>query len=75
MFGISESYANTLYHQYVDILVTVLRLPGKKALLDEGLSGIVIDVSEQPIERPVNDQRQYYSGNKITSYDQSPTDY
>jgi hypothetical protein len=63
-FGISESYANKLYHRYLDILVQVLRLPGKKALLDGTLQAIVLDVTEQPIERPVKRQQQYYSGKK-----------
>ncbi len=64
MFGISESYASKLYHTYLDILVQVLRLPGKKALLDRGLEAILIDVTEQPMERPVKKQRQWYSGKK-----------
>jgi hypothetical protein len=64
MFGVSESYANKIYHRYLDILVKVLRLPGKKALLDEGLEAILLDVSEQPVERPLKNQREYYSGKK-----------
>jgi len=63
-FGISESYANKLYHRSLDILVQVLRLPGKKALLDGTLQAILLDVTEQPIERPVKHQRLYYSGKK-----------
>lgn len=63
-FGVSESYANKLYHRYLDILVKVLRLPGRKALLDEGLQAILLDVTEQPIERPTHRQRQFYSGKK-----------
>ena len=64
MFGVSESYANKVYHRHLDILVTVGRLPGHKALLDEGLQAILLDVTEQPIERPLKDQRDYYSGKK-----------
>lgn len=64
MFGISESYACKLYHRYVDILVKVLRLPGRKALLNEDLQAIILDVTEQPIERPTTRQRDYYSGKK-----------
>lgn len=64
MFGISESYANKLYHQYLDILVRTLRLPGKHALLEQGIEAILIDVTEQPMERPVKKQRQWYSGKK-----------
>jgi len=64
MFGISESYANKLYHQQLNILVKVLRLPGKKALLDGELEAIILDVTEQPMERPTKKQRQFYSGKK-----------
>jgi hypothetical protein len=63
-FGISESYANKIFHQYLDILVKVLKLPGQKALLEHGLDAIIIDVTEQPVERPTKKQRQYYSGKK-----------
>jgi len=64
MFGISESYANKLFHQHLDILVKGGGLPGHKALLDGDLQAILIDVTEQPIERPVKEQRDYYSGKK-----------
>jgi hypothetical protein len=64
MFGISESYANKLFHQFLDILVKVERLPGHKALLESDLQAILIDVTEQPIERPMKKQRAYYSGKK-----------
>lgn len=63
-FGISEAYANKIFHGYLDILVKLLRLPGKKVLLDEGIDAILIDVTEQPVERPVKKQRQWYSGKK-----------
>jgi hypothetical protein len=64
LFGITEAYACKLYHRHLDILVKVLRLPGRKALLDANLQAIIIDVTEQPIERPTRKQRDYYSGKK-----------
>ncbi len=64
MFGVSESYAHKIYRRHLDILVTVLRLPGKQALLDATLVALLLDVSEQPIERPVKRQKSYYSGKK-----------
>lgn len=64
MFGISESYANKLFHQMLDILVKVGRLPGHKSLLKTKLRAILLDVTEQPIERPLKGQRDYYSGKK-----------
>lgn len=64
MFGISEGYANKLYRKHLNILVKVLRLPGKKALLNGELEAIILDVTEQPMERPTKKQRQFYSGKK-----------
>ena len=43
IFDISESYANKRYHEYLDILVKVLRLPGRKALRDEAWMAVIID--------------------------------
>ena len=73
-FSISESYANKIYHRMLDILVRVLPMNSKKELLRSDLDSVVIDVTEQPIERPKQQQRQYYSGKKMP-YSQSPTDY
>ncbi len=35
-----------------------------KQLLDKDFDTILIDVSEQPIERPMKKQKKYYSGKK-----------
>jgi hypothetical protein len=64
VFNISESYANKIYHRFSDILIKVLKLPDRKVLLAPELDLIIIDVSEQPIERPIKGQREYYSGKK-----------
>ena len=63
-FGISESYANKIYHQILDVLVKVFSMKHRKHLLAGNLQTIVIDVTEQPIERPTKGQRVYYSGKK-----------
>ena len=63
-FGISESYANKIYHQILDVLVKVLSMKHRKHLLESNLQTIVIDATEQPIERPTKGQRVYYSGKK-----------
>jgi hypothetical protein len=41
-------------------------LPGKKALkrISPSIQYIVVDVTESPINRPKEDQREYYSGKK-----------
>ena len=63
-FGISESYANKIYHYILNILVKELHVDSSKKLLNSDLDTIVIDVSEQEIERPVKKQKDYYSGKK-----------
>ena len=72
-FGICESYAHKIYQQYLDRLVKVCHVPGRKALRDKGLVAILVDVTEQPMERPMRRQGAWYSGKK-TAYDQSPPD-
>ncbi|MDD5269360.1 MAG: hypothetical protein PHO08_19965, partial [Methylococcales bacterium] len=42
----------------------VEKLPNRKVLLEDPVATLVIDVSEQPIERPVKNQKAYYSGKK-----------
>lgn len=68
VFGISESYCHKIYTRTARVLVKVEKLPNRKALLQEPTTTMVIDVSEQPIERPVKNQKAYYSGKK-TSHD------
>ncbi len=63
-YGVSESYACKIYHQMLTVLLKVLPLPSRKMLLNPGVDAIVIDVTEQPLERPVKKQRRFYSGKK-----------
>lgn len=63
-FGISESYAHKIYHHISNILVKLRNVPNRKNLLEDDLSEILIDVTEQQIERPLKKQKQYYSGKK-----------
>lgn len=63
-FGISESYACKIYHRISTILVKVLDMKSRNELLNSDLDTIVIDVTEQPIERPKKGQKAYYSGKK-----------
>ena len=49
----------------LDILVRVLPMNSKKELLRSDLDSVVIDVTEQPIERPKQQQHHYYSGKKM----------
>ena len=46
------------------MLAKVEKLHNRKALLEDPEATLVIDVSEQPIEGPVKNQKAYYSGKK-----------
>ena len=64
-FGISESYAQKRFVYIRKILLKVVDLPDVKQLIFDALTNkIGIDVSEQPIERPLKNQKRYYSGKK-----------
>jgi hypothetical protein len=71
-FGLWESSAHKVYQQYRDRLVNGCRLPGRRSLLDEGLGAILVEVTEQPIARPIRQQRAWYSGKKTADH-QNPT--
>jgi len=63
MFSISESYASKRYEFISSQLLKVLDVPNQKSLEKEDLT-VLMDVTEQPVERPVKQQKQYYSGKK-----------
>lgn len=62
-FSVSESYAHKRYCYMRRILPKVLAMPAG-LLAPTGPLKVAVDVSEQPIERPVKKQREYYSGKK-----------
>ncbi|WP_019864420.1 transposase family protein [Methylovulum miyakonense] len=64
VFGISESYCHKVYSRTARQLVKIERLPKRKALLEDPAATLAVDVSEQPIERPVKGQKAFYSGKK-----------
>ena len=63
-FGISESYAQKRYTFISSMLLKSLDLPEEHTLELTQIQVLAIDVTEQPIERPVKKQAQYYSGKK-----------
>lgn len=71
VFGISESYCHKIYTRTARMLARIEKLPNRKALLADPATALIIDVSEQPIERPIKSQEAYYSGKK-TPHDQGP---
>lgn len=64
VFDICESYAEKIFHRIENILVKVLDMPDLKELMNGKIKAIVVDVAEQPIERPQKGQKAYYSGKK-----------
>ena len=64
-FGISESYAQKRYVFAKSILLKTLQCPDIASLKTTVETNLVaIDVTEQPIERPLEGQEDYYSGKK-----------
>ncbi len=63
IFSISESYAQKRYTFISQRLMKALDLPNDKSLTAENLK-LVADVTEQAIERPMAEQKSYYSGKK-----------
>ena len=62
-FSVSESYTYKRYCYMRSILTKVLDMPAG-LLAPTGPLKVAVDVSEQPIERPLKGQRNYYSGKK-----------
>jgi len=67
-FGVSESTAHRTTVWVENILITCgkFALPSKRVLITETskVEVILVDVTEQEIERPKKGQKQYYSGKK-----------
>lgn len=64
MFGISESYANKIFHKTIDYLLKFIHPKKTNELSMDDVCTVAIDVAEQEIERPVKKQKSYYSGKK-----------
>jgi hypothetical protein len=63
MFSISESYAQKRYTFITRRLLKALDIPNDKMLTADNLK-LIADVTEQPVERPLKEQKSYYSGKK-----------
>ena len=63
-YGISESYANKIFHKIRPILADVVGLKNASELKYKDIKNIIIDVTVQPIERPQENQELYYNGSK-----------
>ena len=63
-YGISESYANKIFHKIRPILADVVGLKNASELKYKDIKNIIIDVTVQPIERPQENQELYFNGSK-----------
>jgi len=71
MYGISEGYANKIVHKMNKLVIKALPLGKKRKVGSKEIKAVLIDASEQRIERPQRKQRQYYSGKKNAHHQSS----
>jgi Helix-turn-helix of DDE superfamily endonuclease len=60
-YGISESYANKIYHKIRPILAETVGLKNPEKLKFKHIQKVIVDVTVQPIERPGIGQEKYYN--------------
>jgi hypothetical protein len=60
-YGVSESYANKIYHKIRPILVETVGLKNPEKLKFKHIQKVIVDVTVQPIERPKVEQEKYYN--------------
>lgn len=63
-YGISESYANKIFHKIRPILADVIGLENPEKLKYKDVKKVIIDVTVQPVERPQKNQELQYNGSK-----------
>ena len=63
-YGISESYANKIFHKVRPILADVVGLKNPDKLKYKNLQKVIVDVTAQPVERPQKNQELQYNGSK-----------
>jgi hypothetical protein len=64
LFGIDDSRVCRIIQKLEPLLAKVMAIPKEKYLSKEEVEAIVVDATEQPIERPKKRQKPYYSGKK-----------
>lgn len=64
LFGIDDSRVCRIIQRLETILASELALTKTKHLSQEEVETLIIDATEQPIERPSRNQKRYYSGKK-----------
>ncbi len=63
-YGISESYANKIFHKIRPVLADVVGLKNPDKLKYKDLKKVIVDVTVQPVERPQKNQELQYNGSK-----------
>lgn len=64
LFGIDDSRVCRIIQKLEPILAKELALTKTKYLSQEEIETLIVDATEQPIERPRKNQKRYYSGKK-----------
>lgn len=64
LFGIDDSRVCRIIRKLEPILAGVVEIPKCKKLSQKDVEDLIVDATEQPIERPKRGQKPYYSGKK-----------
>ena len=64
MFGIDDSRVCRIIRRLEPLLARVMAIQTCKKLSKEDVESLIIDATEQPVERPKRRQKTYYSGKK-----------
>jgi hypothetical protein len=64
LFGLHKSNVCRIIRRLEPILLKTMSLPQRDQLSPEEIKDLIIDATENQIERPKRDQKQYYSGKK-----------
>jgi transposase len=64
LFGLDDSRVCRLMRRLEPILAEVMAIPKRKNLTEEDIAEILLDATEQTIERPKRGQKSFYSGKK-----------
>lgn len=64
LFGIDDSRVCRLFKKLEPLLAIIVAIRKERHLSQEEVETLIIDATEQPIERPKRRQKEYYSGKK-----------
>jgi hypothetical protein len=64
LFGLHKSNVCRIIQRLEPILLKIMSLPQRDKLSPEEIRNLIIDATENQIERPKHDQKKYYSGKK-----------